>query len=75
MKKICTYLDLLGFSNYMALNFNDAIKLINDYDGVLHIGLTLGNKYKSFNDFLPFSDSIFILSEDADSYIEALLSG
>ena len=71
MKKICTYLDLLGFSNYMNSNFEDAILLVENYQNILQMGFNISDgEFSSFSDFLPFSDSIFIVSEDADTFIK-----
>ena len=60
MDKICTYLDLLGFSNYMNTNFEDAMLLVENYQNILQMGFSVeDNEFSSFSDFLPFSDSIF----------------
>ena len=73
MNKICTYLDLLGFSNYMNSNFEDAMLLIENYANILQMGFNISdNEFSSFNEFLPFSDSIFILSDDANSFIQEI---
>ena len=73
MDKICTYLDLLGFSNYMNTNFEDAMLLVENYQNILQMGFSVeDDEFSSFSDFLPFSDSIFILStkEEANTFIK-----
>ena len=71
MKKICTYIDLLGFSNYINADINDALLLIENYTNTLQIGFNVGDEFKSFETFLPCSDSIFIIAnpDSADDFI------
>ena len=73
MDKVCVYLDLLGFSNYMNANFDDAILLVENYQNILQMGFSIEDgEFNSFSEFLPFSDSIFILStkEEANNFIK-----
>ncbi len=70
MKQVCAFLDLLGYSNYMNSNFSDAFELIENYTHILHTGIKLDGQYNSFKYVIPFSDSIFIISEKTDDFIE-----
>jgi hypothetical protein len=66
MERICTYIDLLGFSNYVNADVKDALLLLENYESILQIGFTASDEYKTFVDFLPCSDSIFILGNKRD---------
>lgn len=69
---ICTFLDLLGFSNYTKENIEDALNLINNYHTILNTNYTMFNKFTSLKTFLPCSDSIFIVAEDINLFIPQL---
>ncbi|UTC88888.1 hypothetical protein [Treponema denticola] len=63
MKKICCFIDILGFKE--AVNNNSAFDLLENYQGTFEIAEIVnsifnGNKYTSFCDFIPMSDSLFI---------------
>jgi hypothetical protein len=62
-KVICAFLDLLGFKSFLKEDFSGALKLINNYQFILS-WMKENEKVKSFNNLVPFSDSIFISSKD-----------
>ena len=81
MKTVC-FLDLLGFGQVALKDLYGAIELISDYqtivnnkvtDQYLHPNLlTIEEKIcaDSFETLLPFSDSIFITSNDPDKFVK-----
>lgn len=78
---IVVYLDLLGFSNYVFEDMEGATRLIYNYVNMYafrknpnYQSEQKGGIYKinSFSNFLPFSDSIFITSEDQDLFFPQL---
>ncbi len=80
-KNVVAYLDLLGFSSHLYSNIDEALRLLNDYNFILKQGIVDGKSYpnlvnavNSFKYFLPFSDSIFILSSDPDVFVKQISS-
>lgn len=87
-KKICAFLDILGFRSYILSDTNGALSLLEDYQDVLNQKI-IDNKLHppesysdkdlketakkclidSFEYFLPFSDSILIVSNDPNLFI------
>lgn len=85
--KAVAYLDLLGFSNAVIRDTDEALSMLENYNSILQIGLSESiihpssnysaelqdlarrNSIESFDDFLPFSDSIFITSEDCSDLL------
>ena len=75
MKKICCFIDILGFKE--AVNNNSAFDLLENYQGTFEIAEIInsifnGNKYTSFCDFIPMSDSLFITGEDTNLFLKDL---
>jgi len=89
-KKICAFLDLLGFSNYTLTDTAGALNLLKDYRTILNQKVTDNKLHPaesyppelqkpvekclvdSFEYFLPFSDSIFIVSSEPNKFIRQL---
>lgn len=87
---IVAYIDLLGFSNHLSENTNDALMVINNYNNILSFKkreemrnpvssypkelqeLAKRSSIDSFDYFLPFSDSIFLMSSDCNSFVKQL---
>lgn len=85
--KVVAYLDLLGFSNTVLRNTEEALSMLQSYNSILHLGivesklhpssgyipelqgLAKRNSTEAFNDFLPFSDSIFITSDNCSDFL------
>lgn len=85
--KAVAYLDLLGFSNAVLRNAEEALAMLNSYNSILHFGIVESELHpssgyppelqklakrsstESFKDFLPFSDSIFITSDDCSDFL------
>ena len=85
--KAVAYLDLLGFSNAVLRNSEEALAMLNSYNSILHFGIAESELHpssgyppvlqklakrsstESFKDFLPFSDSIFITSDDCSDFL------
>ena len=81
------YLDLLGFSNTVLRNAEEALAMLTSYNSILHFGIMESELHpsdgypqglqklakrkstESFKDFLPFSDSIFITSDDCSDFL------
>jgi hypothetical protein len=90
--RIVAYIDLLGTSNNMEENTNDAIMTFSTYNTILSSKIWDGivnpvdsypkelqdlvkkSAINSFEYFIPFSDSIFIVSDNIDSFITQLSS-
>jgi hypothetical protein len=87
MKKIITFLDLLGFSEYCRLDASGAARLLEAQKTTLQTKfsdqeirytdlqcqrLASCNAVTSFEYFLPFSDSIFIIASDADLFVQQI---
>ena len=75
MKKICCFIDILGFKE--AVNNNSAFDLLENYQGTFEIAEIInsifnGNKYTSFCDFIPMSDSLFITGKDTNLFLKDL---
>ena len=75
MKKICCFIDILGFKE--AVNNNSAFDLLENYQGTFEIAEIVnsifnGNKYTSFCDFIPMSDSLFITGKDTNLFLKDL---
>ncbi len=68
MDNVCAYLDILGFKNHIKEDPLAASNLLSEYTSVIG-NLGVGGKYKSFNYFLPFSDGIFIQSNDPSKFV------
>lgn len=71
MKKIVAYIDLLGFKQLTETDTYGAVKLIHYYKEVLNriIDRKLGSN--AFEYFLPFSDSIFMVSnKDVSEFLK-----
>ena len=74
-EKICCFIDILGFKE--AVNNNSAFDLLENYQGTFEIAEIInsifnGNKYTSFCDFIPMSDSLFITGEDTNLFLKDL---
>ena len=85
--KAVAYLDLLGFSNTVLRNTEEALSMLQSYNSILYLGivesklnpssgympelqgLAKRNSTEAFNDFLPFSDSIFITSDNCSDFL------
>lgn len=85
--KAVAYLDLLGFSNAVIRDIEEALSMLKSYNNILQISLfesiinpsgnysadlqdlARRNSIESFDDFLPFSDSIFITSENCSDLL------
>jgi hypothetical protein len=69
MEKICAYIDLLGFSNYIGKSITDALLLIENYQNIIE---DYPNSFRTFTNFLPGSDSIFILGDitNCDEFVK-----
>lgn len=67
-KSVLAYLDILGFSNHVREYPDLASNLLKDYSSVIGNN-GFGGRYNSFNDFLPFSDSIFIKSDNPSEFV------
>ncbi|SEJ52841.1 hypothetical protein SAMN05216327_11234 [Dyadobacter sp. SG02] len=75
-KNLCAYIDLLGFANHVQNDREAALRLLADYQNILHVShfeTNLGgNGISSFNYFIPFSDSIFFYSSSPSLFIQQL---
>ena len=87
MKKVVAFLDLLGFRRHLKGNPKEAAHLIESYNTIIDSrfmdkvsSLKKDFKYPefskfeidSFEYFLPFSDSIFIMSDKPNKFIQQL---
>jgi len=84
MEKIVAYLDILGFGYYAKTDIRAAISLLAEYQSSVNqmiVDEQINNQSEqpidktyidSFEFFLPFSDSIFIVSDDADKFIKQI---
>lgn len=71
--KIITYLDILGFSAYIQENEEYTIELLQNYSLQISYLKDLKEKsFKTFDYFVPMSDSIFITSSNFSEHIFAL---
>lgn len=81
-QKVVAFLDLLGFSNNTRIDADAALLMIDDYHYVInnkifdcktHPELNEQNEgmcADSFECFLPFSDSVFIVSTNPDKFVK-----
>lgn len=68
-KRVCCYLDIIGFSSYTnKYSIREAVEPINAYSTIFGLR-TIGEKYKSFCDFRPSSDGILIIGENCNEII------
>ena len=67
--KIVAYIDLLGFSNYVNTNLGDALRLYENYNAIIE---SMMYDHTEFQYFIPFSDSIFIASDNPNEFISQL---
>lgn len=88
--KAIAFLDLLGFSNAVMNDTEEALSMLQSYNSILHQlnlqsqlhpsndyiedlqELARRNSIESFDDFLPFSDSIFITSNNCSDFLMQL---
>lgn len=91
VKKICAYLDLLGFKHHVNCDSDGALRMLNSYQqiilnkisekaccsGITSNAFSINNIAEnglidSFENFIPFSDSIFITGSEPDKFIPQL---
>ena len=90
MKKAVAYIDLLGFTDCVQNNPDEAIMMLTQFNSVLSSlnfervahpssgylhglqDLARRNSNESFEHFLPFSDSVFIVSSDCSNFLMQL---
>lgn len=86
MPNIVAFLDALGFSAYTGEDLSGAVQLLADQQGVIARKLQDANHVppsgleefatmrgvSAFKHFLPFSDSTFIISDQADQFLPQL---
>ena len=88
--KAIAFLDLLGFSNAVTRNAEEALLMLHSYNTIIRKALTDSKIYpssgypldlqnlakrtstESFDDFIPFSDSIFVTSNNCSDFIMQL---
>lgn len=77
---VCAYIDLLGFSNHVKNDPEAALLLLQNYQAILTMASTdlptheslIPYHQDSFKYFIPFSDSVFIYSENLKTFAEQL---
>lgn len=88
--KVVAFLDLLGFSNAVTRDAEEALSMLHSYNTIIQIAVsdlqrhpscsyspelqTLAKRTstESFDDFIPFSDSIFVTSNNCSDFIMQL---
>lgn len=80
MEKCVLYMDILGFSEIVNQDIERAKRLLNNYQSSLSFLVTKDNMNQSngknsinkFDNFIPFSDSIFITSDFPEDLIKQI---
>lgn len=88
--KVIAFLDLLGFSNAVTRDADEALSMLNSYNTIIRTAivdsqinpsssysfelqdLAKRTSTESFDDFIPFSDSIFITSDNCNDFLMQL---
>jgi len=67
-KSIFAFLDLLAFKSFLKEDFKAATTIINNYQMIIS-QMQENKQIDSFDNFIPFSDSIFISSKEKPSFL------
>lgn len=93
-KKVCAYIDIIGFKNIIKSDLEGAYRLLDDYHNIIHMKKTDEKMFKhhykveekditlkslfeesiidSFEYFIPFSDSAFIISDNPSKFVRQI---
>jgi hypothetical protein len=63
---------LLGFSGYTQRDIHGALRVVGNYQAVIGVHFAAGAAFNSFTDFIPFSDSIFLVADDPNLFTEQI---
>ena len=77
---ICAFIDILGFANHVRTDANAALHLLGNYQAILESKSNqavadealMPYRQDSFKYFIPFSDSIFLYSEQPSNFVQQL---
>ena len=82
MDKVAAYLDLLGFSEAVKQDLNDAVGMLSGYQTIVSQMVSATQSHGathlqqfgigSVDSLMPFSDSIFMTSKDPDLFVKQL---
>jgi len=71
--KVIAYLDVLGFKNYLSTDIDSALDILFEIHSMIKSPYDL-KTIDSFENFIPFSDSIFISSTEPNKFVEQISS-